>query len=326
MKRSPITNPLTDRLAALSELIRLRICRLLEREELTVGEVCRVFQIPQSTASRHLKVLSDTGWLARRADGTATYYRLPLPDLPPDAATLWQAVSGQIEANGQLDEDDRRLEAILAERQTDTISYFGRVAGEWDQVRTELFGRTYAARAVAALLPSDWTIAYLGCGTGANAEHIAPHVREIVCVDQSEPMLAAARKRLAHFENVRFVQGPLEALPLDDDTIDAAMCLLVLHHVAEPVEALREVHRVLKKATKPRSHGAMRGRLLIVDMLEHDRQVYRSTMGHRHLGFSETRMRKMLADAGFDDIRFNPLPSDPDAKGPGLFVCIASWG
>ncbi|RMF83125.1 MAG: methyltransferase domain-containing protein, partial [Planctomycetota bacterium] len=257
MKRSPIKNPLTDRLAALSELLRLRMCRLLEREELSVGEVCRVFQVPQSTASRHLKTLTDAGWLARRADGTATYYRLPLQDLPDDWAILWRTVAGQIDANGQLDEDDRRLEAVLAERHTDSISYFGRVAGEWDRIRGELFGRSYAARAIPALLPPDWTVAYLGCGTGANAELIAPFVREVVCVDQSEPMLDAARERLARFENVRFVQGPLEALPLADRSVDAAMCLLVLHHVAEPADALREVRRVLKQPPPPPQAAAL---------------------------------------------------------------------
>ena len=53
-----------------------------------------------------------------------------------------------------------------------------------------------------------------GCGTGANAEHLAPFVREVVCIDQSAPMLDAARERLRDLPNVRFEQGPLEALPL----------------------------------------------------------------------------------------------------------------
>jgi ArsR family transcriptional regulator len=346
MKRSPITTPLTDRLAALSEVLRLRLCRLLERQELSVGEMARVFQAPQSTISRHLKTLSDVGILDRRGDGTTTYYRLDRESLAPDARSLWDAVGVQLElpngnSNGfaaQLTEDRRRMDAVLAERRTDTLAYFGRVAGEWDQVRGDLFGRHFADAALPALLPADWIVADIGCGTGANAELIAPHVREVVCVDQSTPMLDAARKRLAGRDNIRFVQGPIEALPLEDGSVNAALCLLVLHHVADPIEGLREVRRVLKTATKPQCHEATKGRrleprpsgsgfqdgkLLIVDMLEHDRHAYRSTMGHKHLGFSPQTMSGMCREAGFADVRITPLPSDTEAKGPGLFAAVA---
>lgn len=378
MKRSPITSPLTDRLAALSEVLRLRLCRLLSREELSVGEMARVFQSPQSTISRHLKVLAEVGLLGRRGDGTSTYYRLDRESLEPEALALWAAVETQLDpqngakpANGfaaQLADDQRRMTAVLAERRTDSLEYFGRVAGEWDQVRADLFGRHFASAALPALLPSDCVVADIGCGTGANAELIAPYVREVICIDQSTPMLDAARKRLASHENVRFVQGPIEALPLDDGSVDAALCLLVLHHVGDPVEGLREVGRVLKRATEPRSHEATKegttgkseprpsgsgregevpaepmagrpskgsagaspshvgapGKLLIVDMFEHDRHAYRSTMGHKHLGFSPETMTRMCLEAGFADVRITPLPSDTEAKGPGLFAAVAS--
>ena len=58
-----------DRLSALAEPIRARILLLLERNELTVGELCLVLQLPQSTVSRHLKLLTDDGWLVARGEG-----------------------------------------------------------------------------------------------------------------------------------------------------------------------------------------------------------------------------------------------------------------
>ena len=61
-------------------------------------------------------------------------------------------------------------------------------------------------------------------------------------------------------------------------------------------------------------------------MLPHDREGYRQQMGHVWLGFSEEHMRAMLADAGFDAVRIVPLPPDPRAKGPGLFVATAVRG
>ena len=55
----------------LADPTRLRLLRLLERHELGVAEVCHVLQLPQSTVSRHLKVLGDQGWIRGRAKGTA---------------------------------------------------------------------------------------------------------------------------------------------------------------------------------------------------------------------------------------------------------------
>jgi SAM-dependent methyltransferase len=231
MKRRATTTGLAERLAALSEPIRLRICRLLERHELSVGEVANVVQLPQSTVSRHLKVLSSTEWVLHRAEGTAKFYRLVLDDLPDEARAIWRAVRDQLGTDPQFEEDAHRLAAVLAERKTDSLSFFGRVAGEWDKLRMELFGDAFTAHALLGLLPPDWIVADIGCGTGNAAEMLAPHVAEVVAIDRSSPMLSAAQKRLSDVENVRFVEASIESLPLDDDSVDAATCLLVLHHV-----------------------------------------------------------------------------------------------
>jgi ArsR family transcriptional regulator len=80
--------------------------------------------------------------------------------------------------------------------------------------------------------------------------------------------------------------------------------------VPEPARALADVQRVLKPG----------GRLVVVDMLPHDREQYRQQMGHVWLGFSEEQSGRMLAEAGFAGPRVVPLPADPKAKGPALFV------
>src|SRR5687767_1510070 len=128
MKRMRPASTVTDLLGALSEVVRLRILRLLEVEELSVGEVAKVVQLPQSTVSRHLKVLADGGWLAKRNAGTATLYRLVLDDLSLAARTLWLAVRSQIGEAPEIGEDARRLTGVLAERRLDSQAFFGRVA------------------------------------------------------------------------------------------------------------------------------------------------------------------------------------------------------
>lgn len=310
MKRHMTDIPVPDLLAALSEMLRVRLCRLLEREELSVGEVADVVQLPQSTVSRHLKVLSDAGWLSRRSEGPATMYRLLLDDLPQAARALWVTVRDHLGESAELREDTRRLETVLAERMSDSQSFFGRLAGEWDQLRNELFGTGFTARGMLALLPRGWTVIDAGCGTGNASEILAPYVEKVIAVDASPTMLKAARKRLAGLGNVHFVRGEMHALPQQSASADAVVCVLVMHHVDSPELATTEFLRVLRPG----------GVALIVDMLSHDREDYRRTLGHKHLGFSEDRAASMLAESGFESVRVVPLTTEAHARGPSLYV------
>ena len=123
-------------------------------------------------------------------------------------------------------------------------------------------------------------------------------------------MLGAARLRLAGAANVAFVEREAADTGLDDASVDACLCILVLHHVESPEAVLAEVRRVLRPG----------GVAMVIDMLAHTRDEYRQTMGHRRLGFREDEARALLEGAGFAKIRVTALPVDPDAKGPGLFV------
>ena len=164
-----------------------------------------------------------------------------------------------------------------------------------------------------ALIDPTVTVGDLGCGTGQVSELIAPHVAKVVAVDGSNDMVQAARKRLKGMHQVEVRRGDMEALPIDDGQLDVAMTALVLHHVPEPARALAEMHRVVKPG----------GRVLIVDMLPHDRVEYQQQMGHIWLGFSEKTMKKQLEAAGFEKASISLLPADAAARGPALFVATA---
>jgi len=299
-----------DHLASLADTTRSRILLLLDRHELSVSELCGVMQLPQSTVSRHLKALADSGWVTARTEGTSNVYAMSRDGVDASARRLWLLVREQVGPTPAAAQDQRRLQTTLAERRTKSQEFFSSSAGQWDRMRDELFGERFHLSALAAFADSHWTVGDLGCGTGQVTEAVAPFVQHVVAVDGSAAMLQAARKRLQRMTNVDLRRGDLEALPIDDARLDAATMMLVMHHVPDPGAALAEAARALRAG----------GRLLLVDMLPHDRENYRHQMGHVWLGFSEEQVTRLLAAGGFADIRVVPLPPDARAKGPALFV------
>lgn len=311
---SPVaTPPLLGWMSSLAEPIRARALRVLEGRELTVADLCAVLQAPQSTVSRHLKVLADDGWIAARPEGTSRLYRMTPGALEPAARRLWALVREQTAATRVTLEDDRRLGRVLAERRSRSQEFFRSRAGQWERLRRELYGVRFDTVALAAWIDEDWVVGDLGCGNGHLAELVAPFVRRVIAVEREHEMLATARRRLAGRDNVELRPGELEALPLDDDALDAAALGLVLHHVADPAEVLREAGRVIRPG----------GIVLIIDMTRHDRVEYEQQMGHVWLGFEPAQLVGWLGEAGFERPRVIPLPAEPAARGPGLFVATA---
>ena len=300
-----------DRLSALADPVRARLLLVLEGQELTVGELCAVLQLPQSTASRHLKTLSDEGWVASRAEGTSRFYSMPTLDA--SAKRIWGAVRDEVAAGPGAAHDGKRLERILADRRARSQEFFSASAAQWGRVREELFGAHADFLALLGLLDDRAIVADLGSGTGQFAATIAPFVRKVIAVDASAAMLDAARGRLSPHRNVELRRGELEALPIADGEADLAVLLLVLHYLPEPAAALAEAARVVKPG----------GRLLVVDMMPHDREEYRQGMGHVWLGFSEAQLAGWLAPAGVERLVYRSLPADPAAKGPTLFAATA---
>jgi ArsR family transcriptional regulator len=286
---------------------------VLEGQEATVTELCDVLQLPQSTVSRHLKTLSEAGWVSSRRDGTSRLYELSPEDLPPVAGKLWTVVRDAMAGTPRARQDQQRLARVLALRPTASQEFFASAAGQWDRLREDLFGLASLARPLAALLDERWVVGELGCGTGQVSELLAPFVQRVIAVDVSREMLDAARARLQPWPAVELRRGSLERLPIEDGALDLAVLALVLHHVAAPVAVLSEAARTLKPG----------GRVMVVDMLPHDREDYRQTMGHVWLGFEERQIARALATAGFGAPRWHALPPDPRAKGPTLFVARA---
>jgi len=302
-----------NRLNALADATRGRLLLVLERHELTVSEVCEALQLPQSTVSRHLRILADGGWVASRADGASRLYRLATTELEAGAKRLWQVVREQLAQQPSALRDAERLRDVLAERRTRSEEFFASAAAQWDKLRAELFGGRTELLPLLGLLDASWTVGDLGCGTGHLSLAVAPMVERVIAVDASAAMIRAGRARLAGYDSVEVRKGELEALPIEDGALDLAFLVLVLPYVAEPVRVIAEAARALRPG----------GRLLIVDLMPHDRDEYRQTMGHQWQGFTGPQMDGWLSEAGLVGGRYRPAAPDPAATGPMLFVASA---
>ena len=117
-------------------------------------------------------------------------------------------------------------------------------------------GRGYAPevlnfwlRTIAAPIANErlCDILDLGCGTGRYSAALAAYFRaRVVGVDPSEKMLAEARRKSG--DDVAFLRGSGEAVPLPDATVDMVFISMVFHHFEDPRRAAEECHRVLRKA------------------------------------------------------------------------------
>lgn len=302
--------PILEHLSALGDETRTRILVLLERSEFTVSELCAALQLPQPTVSRHLRTLLDDGWLASRAEGRNRHYRLA-EDMGEAHRDLWRVVRTGLADGAVYAADAERARQVLAERRRRSAEFFAASADRWDPLRRDLFGARAEFLPLLGFLDPAWTVGDLGTGTGGLAVTLAPFVGRVVAVDRSDAMLREASRRLEGHDNVALRRGDLEELPVADGELDVAILSLVLHYVVDPPDALAEAWRALRPG----------GRILVVEMRAHERgPAYAQEMGHIWPGFDEERMAAWLRGAGFANVHARPLPPDPEATGPLLFI------
>jgi ArsR family transcriptional regulator len=299
-------------MGGLADPTRLRLLHLLERRELGVAELCAVVKLPQSTVSRHLKVLSDDGWLAARTRGTSRLYRMAV-DVDGGARKLWRLAREQTAPWAALEQDRLRLDRLLAERRNDAERFFAGAAGEWERLRGEVYGQGWLADALLPLLPEDWTVADLGCGTGDLAARLSRQVRQVHAVDRSPAMLRIAERRPGDPDRLRFWRCELSRLDLPDESCDAAFLLLVLAYQADAAPVLREAARILRPG----------GKLVIADLLAHGDEQFRLRMGQARDGFAPEEIEALCREAGLPAAS-RALAPEPGARGPALFLACAT--
>ena len=302
----------------LADPTRVRILRLLEQEELIVGELMDILGMAQSRVSRHLAVLRETGLLADRRDGTFVAYRMVLPEDGP-WTDAWTLARNSLARDPTADRDDTLLGRALAARKANRgRSFFDSIGPEWDALRRVFGDDLLRARATTMLVEPRLRVADIGTGTGVLAFELAELGLDVVGIDRSEAMLETARLKYAAREasalgTVEFRTADAHDLPLDSPAFDAVFAHMVLHSLEEPERAIREMARIVRPG----------GRVVLVDFLPHEHEWMKQELGLVWLGFSPETLSGWLEAAGLETPRI--AQHDPDAKRdlPASFVAVS---
>jgi ArsR family transcriptional regulator len=277
----------------------LRILALLRAMELSVGELAQVLGQSQPRVSRHLKILSDSGVLERRKEGSWVFLTLADRDQVEPLFALcdcWADPATQ----AMFAADGARTDAIRAERAAAANRYFASHASVWDQIRSLHVAESEVERAIDGAMGkrSLGRFVDIGTGTGRMIELFAARSAQAVGIDRSSEMLRLARVKLeAAGINPSLRQGDMYALPLADGAADNIIIHQVLHYAHSPAAAIAEAARVL----------APGGALLVVDFAAHDREELRVTDAHIRLGFDDEAMTGWFASAGLEIDRIEHL-------------------
>ena len=194
---------------------------------------------------------------------------------------------------------------ILEERALKTRQFFNAIAEDWDELNREVLGAFDLPEAVCAAVPEGCGMAVdLGCGTGGVLARLLPRAHGVIGVDGSARMLEICRRRFTPEDiadgRVSLRIGELSHLPLRDHEANFACINLVLHHLSDPAEGLREIRRIMPPG----------GRLFVADFLRHADETMRNRYGDRWLGFDETQLTADLATAGFAVLHCDRKPVD----------------
>jgi ArsR family transcriptional regulator len=275
---------------------RLRILRLLAAERLNVSELTGILGLAQSGVSRHLGMLKEAGLIVEQREGVYSWYRLAprLQEADNGFGPLWPLLQAQFEQTAATPDgraDDAKLEEVRRLRKENFEQHSGPDARE----RQLVPGRSWAAwaRALGHLLPA-WRVADLGCGDGYLTIEASRWASRVIAIDRSKPVLERARAlaRRRGVRNITWRQGEIERIPLRDASVDLAILSQALHHAADPAAAIADAARILVPG----------GRVLVLDLREHDQEWVTERLGDRWRGFPDAALARLLKQAGLSGV------------------------
>ncbi|MDP3851806.1 MAG: metalloregulator ArsR/SmtB family transcription factor [Luteolibacter sp.] len=274
-------------LKLLSDPTRLRILMLVADEALSVAELQEVLGMGQSRISTQLSQLKTAGLVNDERSGKNNMYSCTAaPDLMEVARSAAEEVP-------EVPTDRAALRHLLRKRKDSARAYFDELAGRFG--KDYVPGRSWKALAEALIKVLNYkTVADLGAGEGTLAQLLAQRAEKVIAVDLSPKMVEFGQSLAIQngLANLEYRLGDIENPPIDEESLDLAILSQALHHAEHPQRAIDAAFLILKPG----------GRLIILDLLQHQFEEARELYADHWLGFSESALASMLERAGFTGI------------------------
>lgn len=267
----------------LADPTRLRLLLLIEEYALSVAELTEITGLAQSRVSTHLARLRRAGLLESQRESGAALYRLAADEC--SAAELWRVMRPKL-ADAQIRLDGERAAEVVRAR-TRGQSWADSVAGRMERHYSP--GRTWEATARALINLLDLgRVLDIASGDGVLAELLADRCHSIVCVDISNKVLDAARKRLKGHANVSFCRADMHRLPLAEASFDHVFLMHALAYTRDPEQALHAAAKTLRPG----------GKLVVAALHRHRHSAAMQAYDHVNLGIGVDELKSQLAHAG----------------------------
>ncbi|XDD52484.1 ArsR/SmtB family transcription factor [Leptospira sp. WS92.C1] len=279
-------------LKALSDETRIRILHILSLSPLNVQEVTEALRMGQSRVSRHLKILTEAGFLIPEREGSWVYYRIPEEKKNPDFAS--EITDLLLSYNEELPfraEDQIHVSEILSRRDQKNTFYFNNVAQDWESIQKDVLDPAIYRKKILSYLPNFSSVIYdLGCGPGGLIPYLLTKAEQVIGVDASPKMLEKAQVTFSGNSHVSLIHSPLENVASSaTQKADAVVASMVLHHLSNPPGVIREIYKILKPG----------GVFCLVDLKKHNQEFMRDNFADLWLGFDYSLLQDWLELSGF---------------------------
>ena len=246
--------------------------------------------------------MQEAGLVKCRRKGKRSFYRLVL-EREGYLSTILDQAQDPDEGLPDIEDDMVNLRRILDRRRDEAQASFHQAAGCFDRIYGP--GRSWEAfgKALLKMLPPV-DVADLGSGEGLLSELLAHRCRMVYAIDNSEKIVKYGHQKTREkgINNLKFILGEIEDVPLEDGTVDIALMSQSLHHAMDPEKALNEVFRILRPG----------GRVLILDLVQHEFKDAGKLYGDRWCGFAEADLYRWLENGRFTEIDVNIVATEKE--------------
>lgn len=202
--------------------------------------------------------------------------------------------------------------------ESDTRDYFNEVAHNWEEIRKGYYDESIKDNLINLnLLKKNMTIIDLGSGNGYISLAAAKHVNKVIAVDISAEMLKELQNnaKASGIKNIQTIENDGQDVAVKDKTADLVCANMYLHHIEQPVAAIKEINRLLKAG----------GVVFLADYCEHKNSKLKEEMHDIWPGFNINEIKSWFLNNGFKDININTV--DEQAKSAGertkIFILTA---